>query len=683
MKLFKTLQIFCFSCILFAVQSCNAKENVLLTAYGKDASYFLALKELPDNQDKAENLLKKSIKHSSPVIARNAYEKYITLGSRKDRIKRHIDYYNQYQDEKALFVLCNELFNDEEYTKVIQYTDSIDVTSCDNKLAVLRFDSLKSKNDLRFDSEYTEWCLERPFSAEHYKYFCSLPSSASEINFRAAVYSQDYAKAFSVVRDILSEDSTYTLTKYLMSDIGKALLWGSEEYAQNAWFIQSKTETVPEDSKFYTYFYAGRLFDKAGNYSTLAVNNLLKAMETSSKDTDYDNALWYVLTILLKKSPAEAVKAVQTYKDKWHSPSYFDDFFDTLSVRLFSGHHWESFYTLAKEIDGYASDEVTAKYCYISARLIEEGFLKTEENTDSNKQEILISRLYTRALRSGSDLYYRTVAAAKLNLSFDGFRKYFFSDKNRCIRNKDAETLLCGYADFGFIDEIYSEWQNYSNETGLECSKKIASFLKECGSEENDYYTKSLRIASRKLTSIEAVPDEQMISLIFPRDFSEAVSDNCSRFELPEYLMYALIRSESFFNPIVKSNKQAMGLTQLMELTANDISRKLKVAEYNLADSSTNIMFGAYYLEEMRRRNDNSNILALFSYNAGINRVRTWVKSADLEFGTESLPKDLFLEVLPFSETREYGRKLVSAASIYGCLYYDKSIKEVVEEILN
>ena len=84
----------------------------------------------------------------------------------------------------------------------------------------------------------------------------------------------------------------------------------------------------------------------------------------------------------------------------------------------------------------------------------------------------------------------------------------------------------------------------------------------------------------------------------------------------------------------------------------------------------------------MRRRLDGSSILALFAYNGGITRVRSWVKSANLEFGTNALPKDLFLEALPFSETREYGRKVVSAAALYGTLYYSKSTSEVVEEIL-
>ena len=55
-----------------------------------------------------------------------------------------------------------------------------------------------------------------------------------------------------------------------------------------------------------------------------------------------------------------------------------------------------------------------------------------------------------------------------------------------------------------------------------------------------------------------------------------------------------------------------------MEGTAADVARKLKVAQFDLMDSATNIRFGSFYLEELRRRLDGSSILAIFSYNGGI-----------------------------------------------------------------
>lgn len=682
MKFFRLLKIFCFSCILiFTCVSCSAKEPGLQELYGEDANYFLALKAMSQDPNKAERLFKRSLKKASPVIARESFEHYAQFGSMQDRIKRYTEYYKKYSDEDALLLLVTELFKDEEYAKLLFFTDAIDLKTCNNEIASMRCSALLAKNDERFTEEFNSWCLYRTFTAEHYKFYCKLPDTSEEIKFRAAVYSQDYEKAASVVRIFFEENVTYRITPYLMSDIGKALLYGSTNHLQNAWFLQGLATSLPEECNFYAWFYSARLFDKAGSYYSLSLTNFRKAMDSSFSDLTYDNALWYLLTTTLKSSPDEAVKTVIEFKEKWHSPDYFDDFFDTLCIRLFSTHKWQLLYRVAKETDGFASDETVAKFSYISARLIQKGLLKVNEET--KRQEI--SKLFVRAISSGSDLYYRLSAAAQLNFSHDGLVKriYPMTKQDSFKRNVDAEKLLCGYADFGFSEYIYPEWQKYSSEIGIDCVKKIATFLKKCGSEENEYYTQSLRIAAKKALAPETWLDEEMISLVFPRNFNEYVTQSCTRFELPEYLLYALIRSESFFNPVVKSHAGAIGLTQLMEPTANDIAKKLKIADFDLTDSSTNILFGAYYLEEMRRRSDNSNILALFSYNAGISHVRTWVKSANIEFGTNALPRDLFLEALPFGETREYGRKLVSAAAVYGYLYYNKSIYDVVSEILN
>jgi len=127
-----------------------------------------------------------------------------------------------------------------------------------------------------------------------------------------------------------------------------------------------------------------------------------------------------------------------------------------------------------------------------------------------------------------------------------------------------------------------------------------------------------------------------------------------------------------------------VGLSQLMELTAEDIARRLKIQDYSLTDPETNIHFGAYYLENLVSRCNNSLLLGFFSYNAGITRVRRWLKSSLVEFDKKSnMPLDLFLETLPFSETREYGRKLISATAMYTWLSDQQKYDEMLKNLLN
>ena len=665
---------------MLVTSGCQAGGTNLQEAYGNDASYFMGLNALANNdEDNADRLLKDCVAKGSPLIARRAAEKSATLGSVQERIKKYRALYAAYHDDDALLLTCRELNKDEEYAQIIQLTDELDISTCNNELAYYRINALHEKNDTHFENEFETWCLLRQFSAEQYKLFSKVQSPTAQITFRSEVYRQDYGSAYEKVRSICNETDT-NIYPQLISDAGKVYLYGSGDYLHNAYFFDSLAKRVTGEGVFYAHFYAGRLFERADNSDSAALSRFKKAMEATSTAKNYDNALWYYLNTELKESITDAISGVQEYRSSWHDPSYFDDFFDTLSVRLLSQHLWSDFFQVAKLVDGYASDEVVSKYSYIAGRLVETGFLKMQNASI----EQTTKPLYTRALSSGTDLYYRLIAADRLGLSGAELEKVICSSSyaSNFKHDTDIERLLCGYADFGLGEYIYPEWQSSSDKVSIDCVKKIAGFLQQSGSGTNDFYAKSLRIAAKKFNSCETKPDEDMLKLVYPQDFHEAATDACKRFSTPEYLLYALIRSESFFDPQIVSHAGASGLTQLMGSTAADIARKLKMSDYDLDDSTTNILFGCYYLEEMRRRLDGSSILALFAYNGGITRVRTWVNSANLEFGTNALPKDLFLEALPFAETREYGRKVVSAAAMYGYLYYGKTPGEVIDEIL-
>ena len=117
-------------------------------------------------------------------------------------------------------------------------------------------------------------------------------------------------------------------------------------------------------------------------------------------------------------------------------------------------------------------------------------------------------------------------------------------------------------------------------------------------------------------------------------------------------------------------------MAQHMPATAGDIARKLKVEEFDLKDPVTSVNFGSFYLAELIGRLDNSIIDALYSYNAGITNVRKWKRMFP------DLPADLTMELIPFTETRNYGKKIVAASAVYGDLYFEIPHKAVVEKIL-
>lgn len=673
----KNVLILCLLAFLFCGIGCA--KNSLNERYKNDAYYYLGLQALQNkDENSAERYFRTAIRKASSLIKRHSMEKYAELGSVQNRIDRKLALYKAFPCEETLKLICKEFYEQKEYSRIINLTQNLNLQTAGNELIFYRIDSLYKKNNSKFENEFFTWCTQRPFLAEHYKMYCILPECDEIIEFRTLVYNRNYDAAVQKARQILENPQNHL--SQILSDAGKSFLYSSNDFLNSAFYLEQISQNLDDEGKFYTYFYAGRCFDKANSYRTRALKNFSLAMEYAPLPENYDNALWYYLNTSLKNSISSTIIALEKYGATWNNPYYFDDFFETLSVRLLSQHMFTEFYQTAKLIKNFASKEMVAKYSYISARLIQENFIKLEKD----KIESETRNLFTQALSSDTDMYYRLLSGYKLGLNNQEVTKVIqnFGKRTQIQVNEEAEKLLLGYADFGLPQFIYEDWQRYSDEIGIDCVQKISLYLQKCGNEKNNYFTQSLRIASRKANYPEQMLYPQFFDLVYPQNFKNYVSENCALFNLNEYILYALIRSESFFNPQVASSAGAIGLTQLMEGTAADVARKLKIPNYDLRDSATNIKFGAYYLEEMKRRLDDSVILAVFAYNGGITRVRQWVKSANLEFGTQNLPKDLFLESLPFEETREYGRKILAASAMYAYLYYNLPISQVIEEIL-
>ncbi|WP_407396420.1 flagellar assembly lytic transglycosylase [Treponema sp.] len=668
-------------CFLLAFSGFGCAQNdTLQKKYGADASYFIALNALRENNtSQAIRCLKDAAKKGSPLISRKAMEKLTEVGSIQERTASCRQLYKTFSDESSLLRYAKELYNQKEYYSVISKTDSINCRNSENELVYYRFLSMLKKNDSRLKKELRTWISDRPYTSWHSKFYVEFKKiegsySDSLAEFRWLVYNKDFAAATEKINSVLELKANRK--PIVFSDTGKALLYGTKDFQSAATFMDSLCKTSPENCRFYCNFYAGRFYEKNGD-TAKSLERFTAAMEQAESDALRDNALWYILNTSLKDSAQDAYDSLSLHLDNLKDKEYYNDFFDTLSVRLISTQKWDLYKKTTDLIWNKASPEVCSKFSYITARLIQTGFIKNAAAGEA-------SEYLRKALNSGSDLYYKILAIEKLGLTDKDIEKEFCSIGNRIEITADTEkeNLLYGYADFGLAEYINDDYQEYRENISTECAKKIAQFLSKCGTEDEKFLTQSIRIASRRVFNSEKNPDKELLSLAFPQNYRETVHKTCDFFEQPEYILYALIRSESFFDSKVISHAGAVGLTQLMESTAGDIAKKLKLTEYDLTDTDTNIMFGSFYLEELTRRLDGSIILAVFSYNGGISRVRSWVKSAAMEFGMKKVPHDLFLEALPYTETREYGRKVLSASGMYGWLYYDLSPSDIAKEIL-
>lgn len=128
----------------------------------------------------------------------------------------------------------------------------------------------------------------------------------------------------------------------------------------------------------------------------------------------------------------------------------------------------------------------------------------------------------------------------------------------------------------------------------------------------------------------------------------------------PSWLM-GIARQESAFNVKARSRVGARGLMQLMPKTARAIAKHIKAPLKNLSEltnPSRNIQLGSAYLRQVYDDNQENPVLATAAYNAGPHRVARWLPE-------HSLPADIWIENIPFNETRKYTANVISYAAIF------------------
>lgn len=707
----KSLNIFAFLIIFTLIlQSCSAKSE-LQQKFESDSDYFIALRLVTEGKEKeARQKFSNATKKGSVFAAERSAEQLCYLGNLQERTasaKKLLASYKDNDDFKSdvLYIALNQFYNAKEYSLVLENSDKLDLQNDDNKIIKIRMQTLSERNIDSLEKEVFEWFTSRALSTEHYQFYRDSYNhpdfnSIEEItytpvdfvlNYRIELYKRNYTYTASKAAELFEyiENNELPLLPQFISDVGKSFLYGSVDYISNAIsFTELATQYAGTESEYYLWFYAGRLFCTNPLYYNQAKICFEKAIESTDDTFKKDNAIWYLISESLNNSVDQIIEIISKYSELWTDASYFDDFFESLVSQLLTAGRWNDFYNIYTAIDGKATDESVSEYAYIYARLLDQGLAKAPEGF--TKKEAF-NQAMNRALNSGSSWYYKTLAAYNLNLQNDDLANALLKsyckapkiNQNPELRNS-AKLLMEGYAAFGLPEMIYPEFQRLTGGSNSLLDSEtlfyLSDFLKKCAVSDESYYQKSLRIASKAANLKTENFTKEELKLVYPQDFYDDIEKNSELYELNSSIMYALTRSESFFDPEVKSSAGAVGLCQLMEFTASDIAVSLKVSDYSLTDASTNIKFGTYYLSSLIRRCDNSILQGFFSYNAGISRVRKWLQTSTQEFGRKSnMPQDLFLETLPYTETREYGRKLVSASAMYEWLYKETESDNTAE----
>jgi soluble lytic murein transglycosylase len=161
----------------------------------------------------------------------------------------------------------------------------------------------------------------------------------------------------------------------------------------------------------------------------------------------------------------------------------------------------------------------------------------------------------------------------------------------------------------------------------------------------------------------------------FPTPYEERVRAEAAKRGVPSSLVWAIMREESAFKAEVKSSAKAYGLMQLIVPTAQRMAQGEGVhpSERTLVDPSVNIALGTKLLAVLRKGYGANPILAIPAYNAGGGAVNRWLDQR------KGMPFELWVESIPYEETRGYLKRVTTSWLAYARLYAPDELAQLLQ----
>ncbi|MFA7468015.1 MAG: lytic transglycosylase domain-containing protein [Desulfotomaculaceae bacterium] len=159
---------------------------------------------------------------------------------------------------------------------------------------------------------------------------------------------------------------------------------------------------------------------------------------------------------------------------------------------------------------------------------------------------------------------------------------------------------------------------------------------------------------------------DTILKQFYPMPYNSAIIQHSANAGIDPYLLTAIMKTESNFNPKAVSPKGARGLMQIMPDTGEWIARQNGIAPFHpdlLFDPDTCIGMGAWYIADLQQEFNGNRIMVLAAYNGGRGNVRNWVKENKISGNIRDIDN------IPFTETRNFVSKVLFNYKVYNWLY--------------
>ena len=243
--------------------------------------------------------------------------------------------------------------------------------------------------------------------------------------------------------------------------------------------------------------------------------------------------------------------------------------------------------------------------------------------------------------------YYGFLAADKLG------KPYSFNNKPLVLQEAQAQPLMeipavrrIGELYYHEEDNLaHSEWYKVLNDRPNDEQQLLAALAADRG-----WYRMAIDAAS-KAEAWDA------LDVRFPMPYQETFAHHAALQRVPPTELMAIARRESAFFPQARSPVGARGLMQIMPATGKQVASSLgrNHSTSALYEVENNVLLGSAYYRQLLDRFDGNRVFALTAYNAGPHRVQRWRHAGD-----ESVPVEIWIETIPFRETRNYVQAVLS-----------------------
>lgn len=246
---------------------------------------------------------------------------------------------------------------------------------------------------------------------------------------------------------------------------------------------------------------------------------------------------------------------------------------------------------------------------------------------------------------------------------FDGVEFYvdmmrIYTSYNEAKHAKNAASMKVPMPEAQVIDEFSSNYKDILSKIHLVYNK----FFKKTAKITSYYYNQ----LNADLTYSPHYGKKEEWRLLYPTPYLEVVLKLAGEFNVPVQLIYSIMRAETYYRESLSSNVGALGLMQIMPQTFEKISKFGGIKIKDPMDPYDSMKASVWYLSKLLKRFDNNLIAATAAYNAGPHNVSDWISRYG---GKEAY---LFVEMIPFKETRDYVKKVMRFYMIYSYIYEDE-----------